>query len=77
MRIGLIPATISPYVLRALGVQASRRYMLSAERLSAEEAWRIGFVHELSEEGAIDHAVASVAGALQVAGPQALARTKR
>jgi methylglutaconyl-CoA hydratase len=76
VRIGLVPATISPYVIRALGVQAARRYMLSAERIPAAEALRIGFVHEISEEGAIDEALARIAGALLIAGPKALAQTK-
>jgi methylglutaconyl-CoA hydratase len=43
-RLGLLPATISPYVIRALGVQASRRYMLTAERFSAAQAHAHGFV---------------------------------
>jgi methylglutaconyl-CoA hydratase len=76
VRIGLIPSTISPYVIRALGVQACRRYMLTAERVTAVQASRIGFVHELSQEGAIDEAVGRIAGALLAAGPHALARTK-
>jgi methylglutaconyl-CoA hydratase len=51
VRIGLIPSTISPYIIQALGIQASRRYMLTAERLSAQEAHRLGFVQELSAAG--------------------------
>jgi methylglutaconyl-CoA hydratase len=76
VRIGLIPSTISPYILQALGVQASRRYMLTAERISAQEAHRLGFVQRLCEAGAIDDAVAQVARALIAGGPQALAQTK-
>jgi methylglutaconyl-CoA hydratase len=76
VRIGLVPATISPYVIRALGLQATRRYMLTAERLEPQEAWRIGFVHELTETGAIDQAVTRIASALLAAGPQALTTTK-
>jgi len=76
VRIGLVPATISPYVIRALGMQASRRYMLTAERMGAAEALRIGFVHELSDTGGIDQVVARIAAALLAAGPQAVARTK-
>jgi methylglutaconyl-CoA hydratase len=45
-RIGLIPATISPYVIRALGEQASRRYFVTAERFSAQRAQQLGLVHE-------------------------------
>jgi methylglutaconyl-CoA hydratase len=77
VRIGLVPATISPYVVQALGAHAARRYMLTAERISAAEAHRIGFVHELCDQGTIDQAVASIARSLIAAGPAALARTKR
>ncbi|WP_184048828.1 enoyl-CoA hydratase-related protein [Paraburkholderia sp. MM5384-R2] len=76
VRIGLVPATISPYVIRALGIRASQRYMLTGERLSAQEAFRLGFVHQLSNVGAIDEAVSCVANALIAAGPQALTKTK-
>ncbi|MBC7601826.1 MAG: enoyl-CoA hydratase/isomerase family protein, partial [Ramlibacter sp.] len=47
VRLGLIPATISPYVIRAMGTRAGQRYFLTAERFSAAEAHRIGFVHEV------------------------------
>ena len=47
VKLGLIPATISPYVIRAMGARAAHRYFLTAERFSAAEALRIGFVHEL------------------------------
>ncbi len=77
VRIGLVAATISPYVLQALGVRASRRYMLTAERISAAEAYRLGFVHELCEEGEIDVSVAMLVSQLSAGGPMALAQTKR
>ncbi len=76
VRIGLIPSTISPYVIQALGAQASRRYMLTAERLGAPEAHRLGLVHELCEPGGIDAAVARIVEALLAGGPQALRQTK-
>jgi methylglutaconyl-CoA hydratase len=76
VRIGLVPATISPYVVQALGVQAARRYMLTAERLPADEAFRLGFVHQLAEAGEIDEAVARMVSALEAGGPQALAQAK-
>jgi len=47
VRLGLIPAVISPYVIRKIGVSHARRYMLSAERFDAETAQRIGLVHEI------------------------------
>jgi methylglutaconyl-CoA hydratase len=77
VRIGLVPATISPYVVQAMGAAAARRYMLTAERLPATEAHRIGFVHALSAPGAIDETVGQLARALLGASPAALARTKR
>ena len=76
VRIGLIPSTISPYVIQALGIQAAKRYMLTAERLSAKEAHRLGFVQELCEEGMIDTSIAQIAKALIDGGPMALAQTK-
>lgn len=50
VKIGLIPAVISPYVMRAMGTRQARRYMLTAERFSAEEALRIGLVHDIAED---------------------------
>lgn len=47
VRLGLIPAVISPYVIAAMGQRAARRYFLTAERFSAEEAHRLGLVHEV------------------------------
>lgn len=48
VKIGLIPATISPYVIKAMGQNAARRYFLTAEKFSAREALRIGFVHQVA-----------------------------
>jgi methylglutaconyl-CoA hydratase len=76
VRIGLIPSTISPYVIQALGIQAAKRYMLTAERLSAKEAHRLGFVHELCKDGTIDTSIAQISNALIAGGPMALAQTK-
>lgn len=50
VKIGLIPAVISPYVMRAMGTRQARRYMLTAECFSAEEALRIGLVHDIAED---------------------------
>ncbi|THT98736.1 enoyl-CoA hydratase/isomerase family protein [Lampropedia puyangensis] len=50
VKLGLIPATISPYVIRAMGARAAHRYFLTAERFSAQEALRIGFIHALVAE---------------------------
>jgi methylglutaconyl-CoA hydratase len=64
VRLGLIPATISPYVIKAMGENAARRYFLSAERFSAVEAHRIGFVHELARAETLDASVAAIVKAL-------------
>ncbi len=76
-RIGLVPAMISPYLVKAMGAQQARRYMLTGERLSAAEARRIGFAHECVPAGELDATVVRVCERLAQAGPQALARTKK
>ncbi len=76
-RIGLIPATIGPYVIKALGEQAARRFMVSAERFEAAEAYRLGFVHELCQPDELDERLGEIVDALLLCGPQALAAAKR
>jgi len=77
VKLGLIPAVISPYVIAAIGSRKTRRYMLSAERFSASEAYRIGLLHEIvpDEEG-LDDAVGEIVDALLAGGPQAQAECK-
>jgi len=53
-KLGLLPATISPYVIRAMGEQAARRYFVTAERFSAAQARAMGFVHEVVTVDALD-----------------------
>lgn len=77
VKLGLIPATISPYVIRAMGARAAHRYFLTAERFSAAEAHRIGFVHEVVTADALADRVAALAQALVTAGPEALKACKR
>ncbi len=77
VKLGLIPATISPYVIRALGARASHRYLLTAERFSATEAHRIGFVHELVDADALDAKVNELAQALVSASPAAVRACKK
>lgn len=72
VKLGLIPATISPYVIRAMGARAAHRYFLTAERFSAAEALRIGFVHEVVLTAELDAKVAELAKALVNAGPEAI-----
>lgn len=76
-RLGLLPATIGPYVLKALGEQASRRYFITAERFSAEEAHRLGFVHECVPAEALDSRVQDLVQALVNNGPAAVKACKK
>ncbi|MDO8067668.1 MULTISPECIES: enoyl-CoA hydratase/isomerase family protein [unclassified Janthinobacterium] len=76
VRLGLIPATISPYVIKAMGENAARRYFLTAERFSAQEALRIGFAHEVVEADALDAKTAEVLKALTGNSPHAVAQAK-
>ena len=75
-RLGLIPAAISPYVIEAIGARAARRYFLSAERFGAEEARRLGLLHELVAPAELDAAVDRLIATLLDAGPQAQAEAK-
>jgi methylglutaconyl-CoA hydratase len=77
VRLGLIPAVISPYVIAAIGERAARRYFLTAERFDAVEARRMGLVHEVVEAAALEHTVAKLAGHLLKGGPQALSAAKK
>lgn len=77
VKIGLVPAMISPYIVRAMGEQQARRYILTGERLAAREAHRIGFAHECVPAAELDARVEGLAALLAQAGPQALARSKK
>ncbi|MES2978649.1 MAG: enoyl-CoA hydratase/isomerase family protein [Pseudomonadota bacterium] len=70
-RLGLLPATISPYVVRALGVQASRRYMVTAERFDARRAHALGMVHEVCTADALDVCIAGLVDTVVANGPAA------
>jgi methylglutaconyl-CoA hydratase len=76
-RLGLLPATIGPYVVRAMGEQAARRYFVTAERFSATQALAMGFVHEVTALDALDTRVAGVVAALVANGPAAVKACKR
>ena len=77
VKIGLIPATISPYVIRAMGARAAHRYFLTGERFDAAEALRIGFVHRVVAADELDNAVAGLRKHLVSAGPAAARACKR
>jgi methylglutaconyl-CoA hydratase len=76
-KLGLIPATIGPYVIEAIGARAARRYFLTAERFDAAEAYRIGLVHDIVPSlEALDERVNELLGHLMLAGPHAQAAAK-
>lgn len=76
-RLGLIPATISPYVLAAIGPRAARRYFLTAEQFSAAEALRIGLIHEVCPSGELTTRVNELIVELQKCGPEAQTAAKQ
>lgn len=77
VKLGLVPATIAPYVIAAIGSRQARRLFLSAEILDAGEAARIGLLHEAVPAGELDEAVDRQVGLLLKNGPRALAMAKR
>ncbi len=77
VKLGLIPATISPYVIKAMGEQAARRYFLTAERFDATAALRMGFAHEVVAAENLDATVAGIVKALVSNSPHAVAEAKK
>lgn len=75
-KLGLIPATISPYLIRAMGERMAHRYFLTAERFDASEAYRIGLVQELCAPEEIDGTVNAILGHLVQGSPHAQASCK-
>jgi methylglutaconyl-CoA hydratase len=75
VRLGIVPAVISPFVFARIGSGAARRYFLTGERFDAEAALRIGLVHEVTDE--LDAAVERVVGHILAAGPEAARAAKR
>jgi methylglutaconyl-CoA hydratase len=76
VKLGLIPAVISPYVVKAIGERASRRYMLSAERFDAGQAARMGLVHEVVEHDRLETCLDEMVTTLLESGPAAQAAAK-
>ena len=78
VKLGLIPAVISPHVIAAIGERYARRFMLTAERFSAAEAYRLGLLHEIvNDASALDEALNEIVDALLGNGPDALAECKK
>jgi methylglutaconyl-CoA hydratase len=77
VRLGLLPATISPYVLRSIGPRWTRALFTSGGRFDAEEAHRLGLVHEVVPDDQLEPRVQEAVYGFLGAGPEALASCKR
>lgn len=76
VKLGLAPATISPYVVAAMGERAARRYCITAERFTAAEAYRVGLVQEIALPAELDATVNAILGELVQGAPAAQAQAK-
>lgn len=76
-KLGILPAAISPYVLRAIGARNARDYFLTGDRFDADEARRIGLVHASVDESELDAAVDRKIDSLLTSGPEAVAASKK
>jgi len=76
VRLGIIPSVISPYVVGAIGQRAARRLFLTGERVTADDALRIGLVHEVVETDELDAAVERTVASLIAGGPKAQSEAK-
>ena len=75
VKLGIVPAVISPFALAKIGPSAARRYFVTGERFDSETALRIGLVHEVAE--GLDAAVERLLGELRSAGPEAARQAKK
>ena len=76
-KLGLLPSVISPYLVRAVGERHARRYLLTAERFSAAEAYRLGLVHEVVPgDDELDEAIGELVDRLLRNAPNAQAQCK-
>jgi methylglutaconyl-CoA hydratase len=76
VKLGVIPAIISPYVLHAIGNRAARRYFLTGERFQAQEAYRLGLVHEVLDQEKLLETALEMGQSLAKNGPHALSAVK-
>jgi methylglutaconyl-CoA hydratase len=72
----MVPAMISPFVVKAIGERHATRYFLSGEQFGADDARRIGLVHAVVPDGELDRAVERLADELRQGAPGAMAATK-
>jgi methylglutaconyl-CoA hydratase len=76
VKLGLVPAVISPYVLRAIGPRAARRYFVTAERFDAATALRLGLVHAVVPAEELEARGRALLETIAGNAPQAMARAK-
>ncbi len=76
VKLGILPAAISPYVLRAIGARQARDCFLTGDRFGADEARRIGLIHQVVADGDLEAAVAKKVASLLTSGPEAVAAAK-
>ncbi|MBI1965602.1 MAG: enoyl-CoA hydratase/isomerase family protein [Betaproteobacteria bacterium] len=77
VKLGIIPAMISPYVIAAMGVRHARRFMISGEEFDSAEAFRTGLVHDICEEDELNAKVGRMLGHLYSSGPGAIVAIKK
>lgn len=76
VKLGIIPATISPFVIAKIGQNGARQLMLTAQMISAEKAMQLGLVSEICAENKLDERIEALTSAILKAGPEAVAATK-
>ncbi len=77
VRLGIVPAMISPYVVAAIGERHARRYFMTGEEFDAAEAYRIGLLHDLVEADKLNAAISHILSQLYCGGPAAVAAAKQ
>ena len=77
VKLGIIPAMISPFVIRAIGRRYAHRYMISGEEFDAAEAYRIGLVHDICEESDLNALLGRMLAQLYSSGPHAVTAVKK
>jgi methylglutaconyl-CoA hydratase len=77
VKLGIVPAMISPYVIAAMGERMAHRYMLTGEEFDAAEAYRIGFIHDIVEDEELNARVGTLLAHLYSSGPKAIVAAKQ
>jgi len=76
VKLGIMPSVIGPYVVRAIGARHARRIMLTGERFDANEALRLGLIHQVATADSLDEAIEATIAELLASGPRAVEATK-